>query len=974
MSSMNPLNRSLVLLCFFLSGAAGLVYEVVWARQLSLFLGITSFAHTAVITAYMAGLAAGSLYFGRRADKSVSPLRTYARLEIGICVYALMTPFMFDFLQAGYADMAGVAGISGMSGHLSRFAIALMALLLPTFLMGGTLPLLVRGFVNTLPELGKATGRLYGINTLGAMCGTLLAGYLLLPQFGIVITTFMAAVVNLLIAIYILASILPADAKGAFPSKAGDRGPLSATPADRATRLAILAGFGLAGFASLLTQMAWIRALIMVVGGSVYAFTITLASFLAGIGLGSLVYGWLMSKRWQHLQAAAVIALMIAFSLLAGLPLLQRLPEWFLAGFSWLGFEHFLRFQLFIFVLCFSIMIVPTLLMGALFPLVTVIWTRSNERAAQGVGTAYAINTVGTIFGALLGGLAILPLTGVHNGVQLAASVYVLAAVLFWWLGSKARPVFTRVAAIAVAIPLFLTGAALLPPWDRAVMASGVYYRADITTQILEDTGFNDYLSESELLYYREGLDGTVTVKLNDGERSLAVNGKTDASSHGDLPTQVMLGQLPLQMNREVRDAMVIGLGSGITAGSVATNTAIEQLTILEISGEVVEASEFFRPENYGVLDDPRVEMVTADARNYLLATREQFDLIVSEPSNPWISGVSNLFTQEFFALARERLRPTGLLTQWFHTYSMSGDDFRSVLGAIDSEFEHVSVWRTLPGDLVIVASQLPHGLNLGTVDWDSPQDPEVIELNRAGLSGDRDLVRLYLVGGEALRQFTIGARRNTDRHPVVEFNAPRYLYAKGEEDNLDLLFGFLGGQDLSVPVERLLELLPGRVESPAFGLNVEMPGDEDAQIRSAHWLVTHRQLDGMAYSLASQRRLVWQEGQEGAYLQADWQPTRPQYDELLALLDALVVGEIQFAGDIGIAGSREPAAWSLHLETESDRLRLGVAWSCVTRQGSPGFTRYAAATSIPAQWHDQQEFILERFAGRFTCRDEQAQ
>lgn len=974
MQDASRLKRSLVLLCFFLSGAAGLVYEVVWARQLSLFLGITSFAHTAVITAYMAGLAAGSLYFGRHADRSLSPLRTYARLEIAICIYALLTPFLFDFLQAGYADIAGVAGIAGMGGHISRFAIALAALLIPTFLMGGTLPLLVRGFVSTLLELGRAAGRLYGINTLGAMCGTLLAGYFLLPQFGILITTLVGAVVNLLIAIYILGSIGAGESRlqtGAEPGeRAAKQVPNHEPPLEGLARFSVLAGFGLAGFASLLTQMAWIRALVMVVGGSVYAFTITLASFLAGIGLGSLVYARLLARRWQGLNGAALLAALIAFSLLAGLPLLQQLPAWFLAGFEWLGFEHFLRFQLFVFLLCFSIMIVPTLLMGALFPLVAVVWTRSNERAAQGVGTAYAINTAGTIFGALLGGLLILPLAGVHNGVQLAASIYVLSALLFWWPASTARNIAARTAPVLVTVPLFLLVAVSLPPWDRAVMASGVYYRANLTLQVLEDTRLEDYVAESELLYYDEGLDGTVTVKRDsDGERSLAVNGKTDASSRGDLPTQVMLGQLPLQMNRDIRDAMVIGLGSGITAGTVATDPGIEKLTILEISQEVVEASEFFRPENYGVLDDPRVAMVTADARNYLLATREQFDLIVSEPSNPWISGVSNLFTQEFFALARERLRPGGLLTQWFHTYSMSGDDFRSVLGAIVSEFEYVSVWRTLPGDLVITASREPHGIELGTVDWQNPADPEVVELNRARIFSDRDLVRLYLVGGEALRQFTIGARRNTDRHPVVEFNAPRYLYAAGEEDNMNLLFGFLGGKDLSVPVERLLEWHPGRIQSPALGLDIALPAEPEVRLRSAHWLVAHSPLQDGGYGLASQRRLLWQEGEEGVYLQADWQAERPEYQDLVALLNALVVGEIQFAGDIEITGSGEPAAWSLHLEPDTDRLRLGLAWSCAASAGRPGFNRYAAATSVPSEWHARQEYILERFASRFECR-----
>ncbi len=255
----------LILICFFLSGAAGLIYEVIWARQLSLFLGITSFAHTAVVTAYMAGLAAGSLYFGRKADARSSPLRIYAWLELGICIYAMLTPWMFDLLQASYAGIAGVTGISGMPGHLARFAIALLALLIPTFLMGGTLPLLVRGFVSSLPELGKATSKLYGINTLGAMTGTLAAGYLLMPLLGIVLATFVGVLISLGIAIFILTALSAGKIPERAPTGSAVRGSppaaepapgLSATPLPRNVRLSILFGFGLAGFAALLTQLA----------------------------------------------------------------------------------------------------------------------------------------------------------------------------------------------------------------------------------------------------------------------------------------------------------------------------------------------------------------------------------------------------------------------------------------------------------------------------------------------------------------------------------------------------------------------------------------------------------------------------------------------------------------------------------------------------------------------------------------------
>jgi len=323
---------------------------------------------------------------------------------------------MFDLLQAAYADVAGVAGVSGMPGHLTRFGIALAALLIPTFLMGGTLPLLVRGFVRNLPELGKATSRLYGVNTLGAMTGTLAAGYLLIPSYGIAVAIFTGVALNLGIAIVVLAllKLQPAQAQHELPAgKAVRASTESSDPAGLSaawrtnSRFAVLVGFGLAGFASLLTQMAWIRALILVVGGSVYAFTITLTSFLAGIGLGSLAYNrFLSSPRSmsgdallsRRMLQAALLAMMTGITILLGLPLIGKLPVWFLQGYSADLHANFAVFQAFIFVLCFSFMILPTLFMGALFPLITVMWTRSLGQTGRGVGMAYAINATGTIF------------------------------------------------------------------------------------------------------------------------------------------------------------------------------------------------------------------------------------------------------------------------------------------------------------------------------------------------------------------------------------------------------------------------------------------------------------------------------------------------------------------------------------------------------------------------------------------------
>jgi spermidine synthase len=486
-----PMQGSIPLLitaCFFLSGLAGLIYEVVWARQLGLFLGITAYAHTAVITAYMAGLAAGSFYFGRHADRHPRPLIVYAWLEIGVGLYAAITPWLFTFLQTAYTGSVDVAGIGALSGHLSRFAIALTALLVPTFLMGGTLPLLVRGFTAELPELGRMTSRLYGINTLGAMSGTLLAGFLLLPGLGVRVTILVGVVINLGIAAFILSiprrDAAAADGEGpAMPSQ-----PVHEEHLPARSRLVALIAFALAGFAALLTQMAWIRALILVVGGSVYAFAITLASFLAGIGLGSLLYArylatpgaWLTGPFMRdRMVQAALMAVLISMTLLLGLPLIGKLPAWFLAGYTAGLKDSFPLFQLFIFALCFSVMIAPTVLMGALFPLVAVIWTRSVARAGRGVGVAYAVNTSGTILGALLGGLFILPWLGVHDSIRLAAGLYFMVAAGFWLFSTiSVSPAYRRATAALAALAVALI-AFLIPPWDKAMMVSGVFSRPD---------------------------------------------------------------------------------------------------------------------------------------------------------------------------------------------------------------------------------------------------------------------------------------------------------------------------------------------------------------------------------------------------------------------------------------------------------------------------------------------------------------
>ena len=972
-------NKSLIITgCFFLSGLAGLIYEVVWARQLGLFLGITSYAHTAVITAYMAGLAAGSFYFGRHADQRSQPLKTYAWLEIGVGLYAALTPWLFTLLQVLYVDLSDVSHIGEMRGHLSRFVIAMLALLIPTFMMGGTLPLLVRGFTRVLPDLGKTTSRLYGINTLGAMSGTVLAGFILLPTIGVTATIFVGVIINLGIAVVVLAILrhVRTDHSAHYAQPVPQAAPHQ--PLSDQSRIVVLVAFATAGFAALLTQMAWIRALILVVGGSVYAFAITLASFLAGIGLGSLLYARYASKPVallsgpmlrERMVQAALLALMISLTLLLGLPVIGKLPAWFLAGYAAGLSDNFALFQLFIFSLSIGVMIMPTLLMGVMFPLVTVIWTRSISHAGRGVGAAYATNTSGTILGALLGGLLILPWLGIHDSVRLAAGLYFLVAAGFWLFAVVGIKRVGQLAVAGVAGLLIVSIAWLIPPWDKTMMMSGIFSRpGSMNMAMREQPGksLKQIIDGHDLLYYEEGLDAAVAVRRKkdsaSSQRTLVINGKADASSAGDMPTQILLAQLPLAVKPLAESALIIGLGSGITAGSIATSAALRDVTILEISDEVVEASALFQPENYNVLADPRVNLVTADARNFLMATPATYDLIVSEPSNPWISGIANLFTHDFIRLAKRRLNPGGVMTQWFHIYSMSDADLKTMLKTFDDNFRYVTIWRIQAGDLALIGSDLPHAISLPYVAGNGAK-----ELSRARIRSDRELIGLYVFGGDQLSRYVAKSEINSDDKPVLEFSAPRHLYSRSETTNMDNIFAYLQGRQQTVPVADLVELSDNHLHAPFLSLKIAQSEYVFTGI-SAAWKIDRPKvkINGASMvGMGSERLLSWSEDDTRYRVRAVLLADATQAPSLEDLLRQTVLSTGNDGGQTPIADGSD-AIWLFNSAANQSTAQLDVAWDC--RGEGAEFSRYALHTTLTDTGQSSPANLASDLAGRISC------
>jgi spermidine synthase len=814
-----------------LSGAAGLVYEVVWARQLTLFMGNTAVANAAVLSAFMLGLALGSLWLGRIADSTDKPLRMYALLEILIGCYGVTTPWLFDLLQAAYAQFAGVVGVSGAYSHLPRFLVAVIAMLIPTFLMGGTLPLLVKHFTQHLSQAQSVTSRIYGINTLGATCGAFAAGFLLLPAFGITVTLLQAAAVNIVVGLGVYILLAKTSLKPLVESSHPETLAPTTSGEPIPAPWLLLAGFGLSGFAALLYQVVWIHALILVIGVSIYAFSTVLTVYLAGIALGSLLIGKLFTYRdaKRGLKLAFYLQMGIALSAVASLGLISYLPILFVQGWSKLH-QSFVLFQAYMFLLAGLAIIIPTILLGALFPLITGIWSQRKNAVGKGVGEAYGANALGTIAGSAIGGLFILDWLGMEHSLYLASAVSTVVAVLFWYLAGPHRTFSNRWIQGPLAAGLLLLAVLALPGLDRSMLQAETFRRAHRFTEGNVSEQIKNYVKTFDFLYYKEGIHGTVSVIrwVKEGLQSKALmnNGKIDASNSSDMMTQILLGQIPMFLHPNPEEVMVIGLGSGVTAGSVLRSPAVRNMDLLEISPEVVEASAYFRQENNNALDDPRANLIVADARNYLLATDKKFNVIISEPSHSWVTGVANLFTRDFLQLVKNRLADDGMLVQWYHIYGVDRDSFKSMLKAIQEVFPHYSLWYAIGGDLIIVSSNKPLELDYQeqTQFFSSREISD--DMQRIGLTSVEQMMSRYMMSSSQIVQLLAGHPANTDDHPVVEFNAPKYIYESTTDDNVRMLFGELSEAEFALPVSNLVQQKPGWIAVPFMGVGLRTGSD----------------------------------------------------------------------------------------------------------------------------------------------------
>lgn len=793
--------RRLTFLLFFLSGALALLYEVIWLRLLVLVLGSTQFAITAVLTAVMTGLALGSLLAGRVVDSSRwHPLRVYAALELGIGGLGVAVPFLLERFSS--ARMA--------AGSFN----ALMVLVLPTTLMGATLPVLTRLVTRRVDEIGASAGSLYAVNTAGAVVGTALTGFCLIPWLGVTRSIALAAIGNLaLAAVAVVAAgraplprttdTVPRRGKRAREGRANTQAQLPC----RAALYAIAAS----GLLALVYEIAWTRALVLILGSSVYAFTAMLATFLVGLAAGAAVGSRLADRfdtRHRQLRALAATIALTAVAGYATLLLLPLLPSMFARAFNTWGLAapgvtdspwRVMSLLAVEFFFAFLVMFPATVFMGIAFPIAVRLWAGGLEGVGRAVGTVYAVNTAGSIAGAALGGFVLVPRAGLQGSLLAAAAGGLLvAASLTWSLpGWKSQ---RRIATTAAALVLIGMMAASRPAWDPLVMNSGIYqYAPDLRDVSLTADEFASLTHEDvDVLYYEEGLTANVVVgrRHSTGNVWLSVNGKIDASSKTDLETQLLLAHLPMFVGRatqaEGKRVAVIGYATGITTGAV-TRHKPASVDAVEIESAVFRASSFFDAFNYKPLSDSRVRAIEADGRSYLRAQRGSYDVIISEPSSPWMTMAANLFTREYFEIGRARLAPGGVFCQWIQLYGLPLNDLRSLVRTFAVVFPSVAIFWGIPGqDLIVLGAETPVVVDLERTRI-ALADPDVAaDAARIGVRQVEDLLAYYLMNDQVARAFAGDAPLNTDDNALIEFRAPLTMHnwAETQQSNARVLRG----------------------------------------------------------------------------------------------------------------------------------------------------------------------------------------
>ncbi len=758
--------KPIVWLIFIFSGASGLIYQVIWMRQLTLVFGSTVFATSTVLTAFMGGLALGSYYFGKKIDESrESPLRIYALLEVGIGGFCLIWPLILTVLSALYVLIHRNVTSEFYTLSLIRFALTFGVILIPSTLMGGTLPVLTRFFVKRLEQLGTNIGILYALNTFGAVIGTVAAGFFLIEALGIRWTLGVGIAINFAVAAIALVLVRKASATEDASSQpkivVEDKALSPATQSTesrepRAESQLALWAIGISGFCALAYEVLWTRIMVFFLGSTTYAFATMLAAFLFGIALGSIVFARWVDRMKQPVAVFGIVQLGIGLFALILMPAFEELYGMSRALQSTFGSSRFWTF-----FSCFLVMCLPTFLMGASFPIVTKIYTGSARQLGKSIGNVYAVNTVGSILGAFCAGFILIPLLGIRPSIVLTVALNSVIGCLLVWRGSGQTETSKQLLqGVSIAMPVLNVGLAiiLLLTVNQPLFLKSAIFK----TQRPGDT----------LVDYNEEIDATVTtLKDDEGVYRLYVDTNQAAdASRWDSPSHRVIAHLPLLLHPRPKRALVVGFGMGLTSYSITQHGVA--VDAIELSGGVISAAQkHFTHINGNVFENSLFNYRLNDGRNHILMTKTKYDMISTGIIHPLVSaGSSNIYTADFYRLCRRILSEDGIMCQWVPLHRLPEEHYKMIVRTFIEVFPETTLWYKYTPDFVILIGTLEPL----RIDYRNFIARSQIASIREGLAADdldgMSLLDSFMMGPETVRKYVGVGPVHTDNRPRLEF------------------------------------------------------------------------------------------------------------------------------------------------------------------------------------------------------------
>lgn len=778
--------RIIISIIFFISGCCGLGYEIIWSRELQLVLGHTTYSITAVLTAFMSGLAAGSYFIGKFIDHSKSPITLYAYLEFGIGIYGIIFFHLLKLHDFFYLYIAHLLTNSAVDFFV-KFALAFALMILPTTLMGATFPAMSKILMKNLKSKGMEIGVIYFLNSAGGAFGCLITGFFLIEYFGNEFASNIISIFNILCGISALIArkyitLQPSDDQLSADTDNAISAPESAnykTTADNKylqdisnpmLNIALPYLLAVTGFAAMAYEIAWTRFLILIIGSATQSFSIMLFTSILFLCIGALIGGMLSEKNDAPVITISHILFLSCLFMLLTIPFYDKMPDFFASMSIMFKNAGYNFYQIIKILTCVLIMAVPTAASGSILPLTVKSVKISLSDNAGIIGKLYSFNTAGCILGSLATGLFILPTAGIKLTLIIVTALIITASYIIICLHHKKPSVKYSIVFISL-IAVSLT-VSFNYEWDYKSLNHGSYYRLSINMDPNE-----------KILYYKEGISATVYTCRSGNKITLKINGKTDGStSPGDMLTQQLLGILPFMNNPEAKSVLIVGLGTGNTLAAACRFKNLKNITCLEISPEVVEAAKFFEDAYKIYSADARVSIKMVDARNFMASCREKYDVIISEPSNPWICGVSSMFTVEFFELCRKCLTPEGKLLAWFHSYETNDLLHKLIIRTFMSVFDNCCIYSSF-GDQFLLGEMTGIKMNsetsLANFDEVKTAQPQIAEhiLNKNFNSNPLIFDTFFVMNSEQLKLYAGDGPLNSDNFQTLEFGAPECLF-----------------------------------------------------------------------------------------------------------------------------------------------------------------------------------------------------